>query len=459
VPDLIAHAQASDVDAERTLLAGILADPYVYDDVAELVADAFYAPDTRLGWQAMTSLRRSGAPIEIGTVVARMRDLGSQTAEADFRRWADCVCGAGNEMWYAQRIYQRAQIRRVREACSELLRECTTAELQREEGCGDALAQRAAQLIGDIAQRRSTKRAKTFAELLHEVYDYAASERGEEGWQSSLSGLHQQVDRFSPGDLVLCLARPSHGKTSLATTFALDHTYASDKASVVFSTEERDRRFVRRFVASEARVRKADLRRGGLSGEQLERVGRAVTALEGQRIVIDPCERVTFQHIRTQCLRHARRHPIGCVVLDHAQRIRFAGVRERTQEVEEIARGAKQLAEELNATVFLLSQLPKERPNDSTESSRPTASGGQHSSALDQEADITLGLWYRHKAPRGVDDTTEGVVEVEVLKQRDGRTGGRYLCAIDGARVYDGRDLRFAASMARYRERHCGGWS
>ena len=87
----------------------------------------------------------------------------------------------------------------------------------------------------------------------------------------------------------------------------------------------------------------------------------------------------------------------------------------RTQLMDEIARGLKTLSRELKLSVVALSQLS--RSDAKSKSSRPVLSRLRESGGLEANADMVMFLW------RDEDKDDDPVTELIVGKQRNGPTG------------------------------------
>jgi replicative DNA helicase len=97
---------------------------------------------------------------------------------------------------------------------------------------------------------------------------------------------------------------------------------------------------------------------------------------------------------------------------------KYAG-ENRTQVVSDISRMLKIMAKELNVPVICLSQLS--RANEARQDKRPLLSDLRESGAIEQDADIVLGLYrddYYNK-----DTDRHNIAECIILKNRRGETG------------------------------------
>jgi replicative DNA helicase len=263
----------------------------------------------------------------------------------------------------------------------------------------------APRLLSDIAMRR--------------VDHYTALEEGKAiaGWPTHLPSLDACLNGgFRPGGLYILASRPGNGKTSLASSIA--HAFARDGLPTLFcSMEMGDSEIVDRSVASIGRLSYGALLTGKMSGDDWS---RAVDALEGFRdlpLYVDDQAALTLRDVRFKA---KSIRGLKVLVLDYLQLMTGSpGRREanRNAEIEEISRGLKALAKDLDIAVLVLSQLNREVEKRSVK--RPNLSDLRDSGAIEQDADVVMCLWPVR------DWKAEGrrIVGLGVEKNRQGRTG------------------------------------
>jgi replicative DNA helicase len=121
-----------------------------------------------------------------------------------------------------------------------------------------------------------------------------------------------------------------------------------------------------------------------------------------------------------------RRLPnLGLIVIDYLQLMQSAGSgmkyasENRTQIVSDISRMLKIMAKELNVPVICLSQLS--RANETRHDKRPMLSDLRESGAIEQDADIVLGLYREDYYNKEVEH--QNIAECIILKNRRGEPG------------------------------------
>jgi replicative DNA helicase len=111
---------------------------------------------------------------------------------------------------------------------------------------------------------------------------------------------------------------------------------------------------------------------------------------------------------------------LGLVLVDYLQLMPGPGGAENNEQaVAANARGLKKLSKELGCPVMLLSQL--NRSVEQREDKRPRLSDLRESGAIEEAGDCVIGM-YRDDY-YNEESETPGVVELLILKQRNGPTG------------------------------------
>ena len=161
---------------------------------------------------------------------------------------------------------------------------------------------------------------------------------------------------------------------------------------------------------------------GQLSERQWSAIAEAAQTLSATDIRIDDNPTLTVSDMNAAC----RRVPnLGLVVVDYLQLLSSSGSgtswsnESRTQAVSDISRMMKIMAKELNVAVVCASQLS--RANEGRQDKRPMLSDLRESGAIEQDADVVIGLYrdgYYNK-----ESENPMMAEAIVLKNRKGATG------------------------------------
>lgn len=214
------------------------------------------------------------------------------------------------------------------------------------------------------------------------------------------------------GALVILGARPSMGKTALALNIAT--TAARDYSVLFLSQEMQNGELLDRALASLGRIPLGAVIRGDMTPEEWNGFTAANAKLQDLNLHLDDQPALSLLDVRSKARLVKRKHGLDLVVVDYLQLMSGEGAN-RNQQIEEISRGLKALAKELNIVVLALSQLSRNAANKS----RPQLSDLRDSGAIEQDADIVM---FVHRDEVDNPQThLRGFADVFVAKNRQGR--------------------------------------
>jgi replicative DNA helicase len=225
----------------------------------------------------------------------------------------------------------------------------------------------------------------------------------------TLDGLTGGLQR---GDLVVVGARPSMGKTALALNIITASAGTGTKV-LAFSLEMRRTQLEHRMLAQLADVPLTRILGGYTNDDDNERIGGALGKLGQMSIHIDDRASQTIHDIRSTARQVKSENGLDLVVIDYAQLIQGSLERRganRREELDDISRRAKLLADDLSVPIILLSQLRR------VDGRKPRMEDLKESGSLEQDADLVLLLHRRHHR-------VSGKTLLMLEKQRNGPTG------------------------------------
>jgi replicative DNA helicase len=417
------------IEAESSVLGGLLLDNGAWDRVSDLlVDDDFYRYEHRLIYAAMAALVNASKPADVITVFEQLQSHGKADEVggiAYLNALAQYVPSAGNIRRYAEIVRERAILRKLLRASDEIATNAFNPQ-------GRPVAQildESEQKIFNIGEEGS-KMKKGFqamdslvVDLLDRVQEMADNPNDITGVPTGFYDLDRMTAGLQPGDMVVLAARPSMGKTAFAINIA-EHVALNEGLPVaVFSMEMGAAQLAVRIVGSIGRIDQGHLRTGKLSDEEWPRLTEAIEKLRNISLHIDETAGLTASELRANARRLARQcGKLGLIVVDYLQLMSgSSGDNEnRATELGEISRGLKMLAKELGCPVIALSQLNRsveQRPDK-----RPMMSDLRESGAIEQDADIIMFI-YRDEYYTKDACKEPGVAEIIIAKQRNGPTG------------------------------------
>jgi len=226
--------------------------------------------------------------------------------------------------------------------------------------------------------------------------------------------LDQKLSGLQESNLLILAARPSVGKSSMASNIA-QHAAVEHKVPVgIFSLEMSREQLVDRMLSAQADVDAWRITTGNLEEEDFARIGEAMGELAEAPIFIDDTPGLNILEMRTKARRLQMEHGVKLFIVDYLQLLHGRGLENRVQEVSEISQALKNMARELKVPVLACAQLS--RAIESRTSRIPQLSDLRESGSIEQESDVVMFL-YRP------DEENRSEIKLLIAKHRNGPTG------------------------------------
>lgn len=233
------------------------------------------------------------------------------------------------------------------------------------------------------------------------------------GIPTGLSDLDDMTSGLHDTDFVVVGARPAMGKTALLLNFSLN----SGVRNLICSTEQPALQVALRMLSTVSRVDSRNIRVADLEDHQWSSITRAATELQAKSIWIDERSQPNISQIVRQARRLKVEKNIDAVYVDYIQRIDGSDPRApRREQVDEVCKGLKTLAREIEVPVVALSQVSRDVEKRSNK--RPTMADMSDSSSIEKESDLIMTL-YRDDVYYE-DSDEKGIAEINIEKNRHG---------------------------------------
>ncbi len=417
------------VEAEQSVLGGLLLDNAAYDRVADVLNDDdFYRFDHRLIWQHITRLIDLVRPADVVTVHESLATAGKAEecgGLAYLNALAHNTPSAANIRRYAEIVRERSMLRKLVTIADEISSAAFNPQGKEARQILDEAESRVFQIAQEGA--RGTAGFQEIQPLLSQVVNridelyHREGDSDVTGVPTGFTDLDRMTSGLQPGDLVIVAGRPSMGKTSFSMNVGEHVAIEQGLPVAVFSMEMGAVQLAMRMVGSVGMLDQHRMRTGKLTQEDWPRLTHAVQRVQEAQIYIDETPALTAMEVRNRARRLARQcGQLGLIVIDYLQLMSSTSRGEnRATEISEISRSLKSLAKELNCPVVALSQLNRsleQRPNK-----RPVMSDLRESGAIEQDADLILFI-YRDEV-YNPDSPDKGTAEIIVGKQRNGPIG------------------------------------
>ena len=447
------------LQAEMAVLGAILFDNNAQQRVSDILkARDFYAPANSAIFEVLDRLI-SGGRVADGVTLREHFERDGRLAEIGGARYlADLLDSAafGPEIVdYARLVHDLSLRRELIDIGAGMVNQAVKGDL---EVPGEAQIQDAERKLFSLAERGAGAQGfQTFNSALSTSIQTATAAYKRDGKiagvPSGLSELDRKLGGLHKSDLVILAARPSMGKTALATNIAYhaakicrrspgpNGTMTTDEGAVVgfFSLEMSSDQLAARVLADVSGVPSDKMRRGELTPKDYEAIRDAAETMEGIPLFIDDTGGISISQLAARARRLQRTTGLDLLIIDYLQLITSSGGRKsdgRVQEVTEITKSLKALAKELAIPIIALSQLS--RAVEQREDKRPQLSDLRESGSIEQDADVVMFIYreayYLERLEPGEGDPRHqewkdqmaakfNVAEIILAKQRHGPIG------------------------------------
>ena len=402
--------------SEQSVLGSLLIDNAAFNRIdGTLRGEHFYDRRHRNIWSAIALNIAALKPADVVTVHESLVQAGKAEdcgGIVYLSALAQSVPSASNIRRYAEIVREKAQERELIAAADRAL------TIALEPGTTAVKLDLITSSFGALERKQVRKMPRAMGEVATErIAHYTALEEGSAaaGWPTHISTLDRCLNGgLRGGNVYVLAARPAVGKSSFAQS--IGQTLAGDGLPTLLLTMEMGAAEVAdRGVVNVGQLSYSQLMTGKMSNDGWSRASEAMERLGKLPFFLDDQGGLTLGDIRAKA-KSVR--GLKVVIVDYLQ-LCAGGRRDgnRNAEIEEISRGLKTLAKELDVAVIAVSQL--NRDVEKRARKRPTLSDLRDSGAIEQDADVVMFLWTEHELePEG-----HRIVGLGVDKNRQGRIG------------------------------------
>ncbi|HOZ26296.1 MAG TPA: replicative DNA helicase [Hyphomonadaceae bacterium] len=449
----------NNLPAEMAVLGAILFDNNAHQRVSDVLKPRdFYAPANSAIFEVLDRLISNGRVADGVTLREHFERDGKLQEIGGARYLADLLDSAafGPEILdYAKLVHDLSLRRELIDIGSGIVQKATSSDIEEP---GETQIQDAEKRLFALAERGAGAQGfQTFNSALATTIETAtlAFKRDGKiaGVPTGLSEIDRRLGGLHKSDLLILAARPSMGKTALATNIAYNAAkrckrspgpngqMKTDEGAVVgfFSLEMSSDQLAARVLADVSGIPSDKMRRGELTPRDYEAIREAATTMEGLPLYIDDMGGISISQLAARARRLQRTSGLDLLIIDYLQLITPSGSRKsdgRVQEVTEITKSLKALAKELAIPIIALSQLS--RAVEQREDKRPQLSDLRESGSIEQDADVVIFIYReayylerlepdlsdpRHAEWKDAVAKKHNVAEIIISKQRHGPIG------------------------------------
>jgi replicative DNA helicase len=413
------------LDLEEAVLGALMLEKNALTAVVEFLRpEHFYSDQHKEIYTAIVDLFKSSEPVDMRTVVARLRKTGKLEIIGNASYIVELtskVSSAANIEYHARLIIELAIKRDLIQIASQIHHDAyedTTDVFE--------LLDKTEQSVFQISDNNLRKNYDKMKDLMFRAFQELQEKKNHKDGLTGIPSGFSRLDRVTSGwqrsDLVIIAARPGMGKTAFIVSALRNAAVDFAHPVAIFSLEMASLQLVNRLISAEAELESEKIKKGNLAEFEWQQLVHKTNRLSSAPIFIDDTPGLSILELRAKCRRLKAEHNIQMIVIDYLQLMKGEAGGNREQEIASISRALKGVAKELNVPVIALSQLSRgveTRGGDK----RPQLSDLRESGSIEQDADIVMFL-YRpeyYKITEWEDGTpSQGGAEVIIAKHRNG---------------------------------------
>jgi len=415
------------IEAEKSLLGSLMLDKDAILKVIDFLSPQdFYKSSHQEIYLACQELFAKGEPIDILSLSNRLREKGKLEEIGGISYLTELVNSVptASHVFHYAKIVQRKRILRDLISASQEITLLAYDESQDPEKLLDEAERR----IFGIAQKGLPQNFVSVKETLEDAFeriDRLSKHGGSlRGIPTGFSDLDNILAGLQKSDMIVLAARPTLGKSALATCIAANVAISKKIPVGIFSLEMSRDQIVDRLISLVSGVDLWRIRTGKLSAEGDEndftKIRNALSVLSEAPIYIDDGAATNVLQMKAMARRLQAEKGLGLLIVDYLQLMQPVNQKASpVEQVSENSRALKALAKELNIPVLVISQLSRAVEQRSPQI--PRLADLRQSGSIEQDADVVLFIYredyYRPETSR------KGIADIIVAKHRNGPVG------------------------------------
>ena len=442
IPDALAF---TNLEAEQSIIGAAIQDRNALKKMLEMEISDFSEPAHRVLFSALQEMDRKNMPVDLVTMDStlsaenKLELIGGTTY---LMQLISITPTTANVSTYIRIVRECAARRKLKKIGEALI--AASGNMSREL---DEVREKAALTIREVKTAGSVAIVNQ-QDAMIETYgklEQAQRKEGQPEKDRILTGI-KKLDKMTGGlygsKLMIIGARPSVGKSIFAMTICMNAAKQGKRVLYVSLEMETDELMEREFAAV-SMVPLTEITSDEITQEGWANLAEAMGPMS--TLPLFYCtEAHHLEEVRKAAYSLYENGGIDLVCVDYIQLLEtYKNRNSRQEEVADISRGLKRLAQELKIPVIALSQLNR---GSSREKRPPTMSDARESGAIEQDANIFLLLHDPdvdelksedlRRLHKNLKDRGMKLIYVNVDKNRQGKKGVFYI-------AFDGDHMRF----------------
>lgn len=389
--DTLGKMLPQNIESEEYVLGSLLVTGEIHR-CEVLKTDSFFKEPHKLIYDAMLLLDKQGEPIEVISVMKKLKALESLELVGGIMvltSLANKIGSTENIEYHCKLIEQESIKRKIISNANKLLRDAyedsTDAFELMEQGQG---------MFMDLDFDEVSPEEISPLDRMKETFEFiknAELKKGITGLSTGLKSLDEFLGGWQESNVIVIGGKPGTFKTALALFFAHksnEPCYMIEQEMVKFQTGMRE-------LGMATGIDTKRFRKGDLTKEEWDKVNIAMSEIEKSKVFIEH-ENQTSTSVIKRIKWAYRKLGIKMAIIDYLQ---LTDISQEKGELGEAAIGRfmnqiKQTAKKLKIPIIVLSQFNRDSYNTKTKSlHRPSVGMFKGSGSIDATADVTILLW------------------------------------------------------------------
>lgn len=407
----------SSIEAEQGVLGCLLMDNSAFDRVSDILRpDHFFHDLHRAIYVEVSRQLSAGKSADVITIYEANPDLGLSY----LNELAGYVRAVSAARRYADLIIERAKSRQLLQISAEVVEQAKAH--------GTPIAERveSVQAMLGVLTNDDTPKDDWVGAAEGLLAHTAIIERRAGGLEKAMpTGLNDLDDKLDgglrPGMLVTIGARPSMGKTALAMTIGVN--MAEQQSVGFFSMEMPKSELNDRLVAMLGEVSLKSVKRPSRGdGLNWSAVMDGCEKARSLRLHVSDQSGLNINQVRIKARTLKRRRGLDVLIVDYLGLMTGLDPKMmRTYQLEEVTRGLKSLAKELDVAVILLAQL--NRGAEETPMQVEKLSDFRDSGGVEQDSDVCMFIRRPIQMKPDLGQEFTHYARLNIAKNRNGECG------------------------------------
>lgn len=424
------------VESEAAVLGALMLNNGAWDQVGDMLVEAdFFRREHQVVFSAIAALILANKQADVVTVWEWVQAMGKadQVGFVAISQLGQYMPSAGNLRRYAEIVRDRSLSRRLVAVGDEI----SALGFQQDHGFDERLEEASAKLMSLERTAPKDDWISAIDGMVGHLQTLEDRDSGAvHGWPTGLPDLDDVLDGgLVPGALYVIGARPSMGKTAFAMSIGLH--IARDRAVGMLSMEMPHRDLNDRITAMTSHVGLSFIKRPK-KGLQWDRITEGCDAAKSLQWYANDQSGLNIHQVRSKARQLKRRFGLSVLIVDYIGLMSGTDSKQpRAYQLEEISRGLKALAKELDIAVLCLAQV--NRKVEERAEHAPNLSDLRDSGAIEQDADTVMFIHRPIQSNPGLTEEWKHYAKLTVAKNRQGRSG------VVVNLSYQGEQTRFAS--------------